>query len=103
METYGEVERLGHRPERLVHRIVHHLLAVIRIGSQEAAAHPELFAREAHLVDRELDRLHRQHRDAEETVGIPVVDPSWKPMEKSSASAIAQNGSYIGSFIIFLP
>jgi hypothetical protein len=37
------------------------------------------------------------------TVGIAVVDPSWKPIEKSSASAIAQNGSYIGSLIIFLP
>ena len=37
------------------------------------------------------------------TVGIPVVEPSWKPIEKSSASAIAQNGSYIGSLIIFLP
>jgi hypothetical protein len=37
------------------------------------------------------------------TVGIAFVEPSWKPMEKSSASAVAQNGSYIASLIIFLP
>src|SRR6266850_2366068 len=65
-----EVELLGHLPERLVHRIADHLLAVIRIGPQESAAHPELFACVAHLVDRQIDRLHRQHGDPEEALGI---------------------------------
>ena len=37
------------------------------------------------------------------TVGIAVVEPSWNPIEKSSSSAIVQNGSYIGSLIILLP
>jgi hypothetical protein len=37
------------------------------------------------------------------TVGMALVEPSWKPIEKSSASAVAQNGSYMGSLIIFLP
>src|SRR5438445_6111812 len=55
----GEVEVLGHLPERLVHRIADHLLAVIWVRPQEPAAHPELFTGEAHLVDRQLDRLHR--------------------------------------------
>jgi hypothetical protein len=58
-----EVELLGHRPERLVNRVADHLVAVIRVRPQEAAAHPERLARVAHLLDRELDRLHRQHRD----------------------------------------
>jgi hypothetical protein len=46
---------------------------VIRVGPQEPAAHAELLAREAHLVDRELHRLHRQHRDAEEALGIRLA------------------------------
>ena len=37
------------------------------------------------------------------TVGIALVEPSWKPIEKSRSSAAAQNGSYIGSLIILLP
>src|SRR5439155_1570036 len=64
---------LGHLPERLVHRVADHLLAVIRVGPQEPAAHPELFAGEAHLVDRQLDRLHRQHRDAEQPLGVRLA------------------------------
>jgi hypothetical protein len=39
-----EVELLGHRPERLVHRVADHLGAVVRVRPQEPAAHPELFA-----------------------------------------------------------
>src|SRR5436309_4509352 len=73
VETDGDIEVLGHRPERLVHRVADHLLAVIRVGPQEPAAHPELFAGEAHLVDRKLDRLHRQHRDPEEALGIRLA------------------------------
>src|SRR2546425_1096254 len=68
-----EVECLGHRPERLVHRVADHLLAVIRVGAQEPAAHPEFFAGVAHLVDRQLDRLHRQHSDPEEALGIRLA------------------------------
>src|SRR4029077_7476433 len=51
-------------------RIADHLLAVIRVGPQESAAHPELFAGVAHLVHRQIDRLHRQHGDPEEALGI---------------------------------
>src|SRR5881628_1822058 len=69
----GEVEFLGHHPERLVHRVADHLLAVIRVGPQEPAAHLELLAGVAHLVDRQLDRLHRQHRDPEEALGIRLA------------------------------
>jgi hypothetical protein len=69
----GEVEVLGHRPERLVHRVADHLLAVIRVGPQEPAAHPELFAGVAYLVDRKIDRLHRQHRDPEQAIGIRLA------------------------------
>src|SRR5712692_5116735 len=65
-----EVELLGHLPERLVHRVADHLLAVIRVGPQEPPAHPELFAGVAHLVDRQIDRLHRQQRDPEQAFGI---------------------------------
>ena len=68
-----EVEVLGHRPERLVHRVADHLLAVIRVGPQEPAAHPELFAGVAHLVDGQIDRLHRQHRDPEQPLGIRLA------------------------------
>src|SRR5207247_8879387 len=46
VKTDGDIEVLGHRPERLVHRVADHLLAVIRVGPQEPAAHPELFAGE---------------------------------------------------------
>src|SRR2546427_266063 len=69
----GEVEVLGHLPERLVHRIADHLLAVIWVRPQEPAAHPELFTGEAHLVDRQLDRLHRQHRDPEQALGVRLA------------------------------
>jgi len=65
-----EVEFLGNRPERLVHRIADHPVAVIRVRPQKPAAHAELFARVAHLIDRQLDRLHRQHSDPEEAVGV---------------------------------
>src|SRR5207245_2823830 len=37
------------------------------------AAHPELFTGEAHLVDRQLDRLHRQHRDPEQALGVRLA------------------------------
>ena len=73
MKADREVEFLGHRPERLVYRVADHLVAVIRVRPQKPAAHPELFAGVAHLVDRELDRLHRQHRDPEQAVGIGLA------------------------------
>src|SRR5438552_895334 len=67
------VEPLGHRPERLVDRVADHLVAVIRVRPQKPAAHPELFTGVAHLLDRELDRLHRQHRDPEEAFGVGLA------------------------------
>src|SRR3989449_5840077 len=73
VEADGDIEVLGHRPERLVHRVADHLLAVIRVGPQEPAAHPELFAGVAHLVDRQVDRLHGQHRDPEKALGIRLA------------------------------
>ena len=60
------------RPERLVVRVVQ-LAVVVGIGPQEAAAEAELLAREAHLLDRRVDRLHRQHGDAEQAVGIGLA------------------------------
>src|SRR2546426_4641738 len=69
-----EVELLDFAPEGLVVRVVQHA-AVVRIGPQEPGAHAELLPREAHLCDGQRDRLHRQHRDAEETVrvGLAVI------------------------------
>ncbi len=69
-----EVELLDFAPEGLVVRVVQHA-AVVRIGPQEPGAHAELLPREAHLFDGQRDRLHRQHRDAEETVrvGLAVI------------------------------
>jgi hypothetical protein len=46
---------------------------VIRVRPQEPAAHPERLASVAHLLDRELDRLHRQHRDPEQPVGVGLA------------------------------
>ena len=46
---------------------------MIRVRPQEAAAHPERFAGVAQLVDRQLDRLHRQHRDPEQPVGVGLA------------------------------
>ena len=73
VEPDGEVEFFGHLPERLVHRVAEHLLAVIRVRPQKPAAHPKRFARVTHLLDREVDRLHRQHRDPEQPVGIRLA------------------------------
>ena len=56
VEADREVEILGRGPERLVHRVVDHLGAVIRVRPQEAAAEAELLAGEAHLRDRQVDR-----------------------------------------------
>jgi len=49
------------------------LAVVVRVGAQEAAAEAELLAREAHLLDRGLDRLHGQHGDAEQAVGVGLA------------------------------
>jgi hypothetical protein len=47
---------------------------VIRVRPQKTTAHQELFAGVAHLLDRELDRLHRKHRHPEQTVRLwPAV------------------------------
>src|SRR5579872_4086063 len=69
VEADGHVEFFGHRPERLVVRMVDHL-AVVGIGPQEHAAAAELFAGELHLLDRGVHRLHRDHGDAVQAIGI---------------------------------
>src|SRR5262249_62070454 len=43
---------------------------VVRIGPEESAAHAELLPGEAHLLNGQGDRLHRQHGDTEEAVWI---------------------------------
>ena len=73
VEPDRHVEVLGGGPERLVHRVVDHLGAVIRVRPDEGALHPELLAREAHLGDRQIDILHRQHRDAEQPVRVRLA------------------------------
>ncbi len=59
----------------LVHRVVDHLGAVIRVRPQKAGPETEVAAGECHLLDRMLDRLHRHHRDAEQPVrvGLAVI------------------------------
>jgi len=42
-------------------------------GPQKAAAHAEIAAREAHLGDRVVDRLQRQHGDPEQAVRIGLA------------------------------
>src|SRR4051794_7752524 len=57
METDRQVEILGGGPEWLVHRVVNHLVAVIRVRADEAGAEIQLLPREAHLRDRQIDIL----------------------------------------------
>src|ERR1051326_2936277 len=51
VEADREVERLGHRPERLVHRVADHLLAVIRVGAEEPTAHHGKKRSEEHTAE----------------------------------------------------
>jgi hypothetical protein len=46
---------------------------IVWVGPQKAAAEAQFLAGKPHLGDREADRLHRQHRDAEEAVGIGLA------------------------------
>ena len=73
MEPDREIEVLGGSPERLVHRVVDRLVAVVRVRPDEGGLEAELFAHEAHLGDREIDILHRQHRHAEQPVRIGLA------------------------------
>ena len=57
----------------LVHRVAEHLLAVVRVRPQETAAHAKRFARVTQLLGRQFDRLHRQHRDPEQPVGVRLA------------------------------
>src|SRR2546425_5804297 len=50
----GEVEILGHRPERLVHPGADPLPSRIRVGPQEPPPPPELFAGGGHLLDPQI-------------------------------------------------
>ena len=64
MKAYGKIELLGEGPERRIHWVTQHFLAVIRVRSQKTALHSKCLAREAHFRHRILDGLHWQHRDA---------------------------------------
>ena len=66
------VELLDLLPERLVVRVVEHP-AVVGVRAEEAGAHAELLPRVAHLLDGQVDRLHRQHGDAEEPIGVGLA------------------------------
>ena len=48
-------------------------LAVVWIGPQEYAAEAQLLTRIAHFLDRQVDRLHRQHGDTEQPVRIGLA------------------------------
>src|SRR6516164_10699522 len=72
MEADREVEILGRRPERLVIGMVDHLV-VVRVRPQKAATEAQFLLGKTHLGDREVDRLHRQHGDTEQTVGIGLA------------------------------
>ena len=65
VEPYREVEVLGSGPERLVHRVMHHVILVVRVRPEKAALEAQLAAGEAHLLDRQMRVLHRQHRHPE--------------------------------------
>ncbi len=75
MKADRKIQRLGRRPERVVDRIADHLVVVIRVRPQKPAAHAELLFGVAHLGDRQLDRLHRQHRDPEQPlrIGLAII------------------------------
>jgi hypothetical protein len=73
VETDREIEVLGRRPEQLVHRVVDHLAAAVWVRPDEAALEAQLLRGEAHLGDRQIDRLQGQHRDAEQPVGVGLA------------------------------
>ena len=50
------------------------LAVLVRVGPQEPAAHAKLLPGVTHLVDGQVDQLHRQHGDPEHALGIrPAV------------------------------
>ena len=73
MEADRQIEILRRCPERLVIRMMHHLVVVVGVGPQEAGAEAKFLPSKPHLRDRKVYRLHRQHRDAEQTVGIGLA------------------------------
>ena len=73
VETDGHVELLHLAPRRARSPGWCSMRPLYGIGAEEARAHAQLLARVAHLLDGELDRLHRQHGHAEEAVGIGLA------------------------------
>ena len=63
VEADREIEIFGRLPEPLVIGVMDHLV-VVRIRTREAAAKTEFLARKPHLLDRQINRLHRQDGDA---------------------------------------
>jgi hypothetical protein len=64
-----EIEILGRAPQRVIDGVLQ-LSVIVGIGPDKAAAEAGLAARKPHLGDRVINRLHWQHRDAEQPVGI---------------------------------
>src|SRR5207245_1619893 len=64
VEPDREIQILRDRPKPSVIWVMDHLV-IIGVRPQETAAKTELTPGEPHLLDREVDRLHWQHRDAE--------------------------------------
>jgi len=54
MKADREIEIFGRGPERLVVRVMDHLV-VVRVGPQKAAAKTQLLLGKAHLCDRQID------------------------------------------------
>src|SRR5436309_1319406 len=67
-----EIQLLDLVPEPIVVGVMEHA-PVVGVRPQEARAHAETVARVPHLLDGGIDRLHRQHGDAEETVRVRLA------------------------------
>src|SRR5215831_15420652 len=72
MEADREIEVLGRSPEPLVIGVVDHLV-VVGVGPQKTAPEAQFLFRKAHLGDRKIDILHRQHRNAEQPIRIRLA------------------------------
>ena len=72
MNADRQVEFFRRIPERLVIRVVEHLV-VVRIGPDEGGAHAELVAGKPHLLDRQLNRMQGQHGNAKEAIRIGLT------------------------------
>src|SRR6516162_7589955 len=72
MKADREIEVLGRGPEWLVIGVVYHLV-VVGVGPQKTAPEAQFLFRKTHLGDRQIDILHRQHRNAEQPIRIGLA------------------------------